>query len=231
MVLDDALDCHHDPHLKVVASGADSLKREVTLPTAPNFRLPQLSLKNARCLTASVILLGAIFASVRSLANESCQALVLRNVSSTEAGSLRKTGQRLNDVTAYRINRRTFADEFCEHHGDCFPIHIVEAHRRVQTLKLLNCEINKSDRSIGARYVVFGTELVRTSLSPVQLRIRNLRDRLLSLGFCGRCSNELATEFIRRPQSQCSTLIGDALKGQQSAFYDLNRGGCFAHSK
>jgi hypothetical protein len=225
------MDCHHGPQLKVVASGGNNLKNRVTLGNVSIFLLPQLRVKGAGLPMASVLILGAIFASARSLANESCQALVLRNVSSTEAGSLHRTGQRLNDVTAYRINRRTFADEFCEHHGDCFPVHIVEAHRRVQTLKLLNCEINKSDRSIGARYVVYGTELARTSLTPVEIRIRNLRDRLLSLGFCGRCSNELATEFIRRPQSQCSTLIGDALKGQQRAFYDLNRGGCFPHSK
>jgi hypothetical protein len=172
---------------------------------------------------ATALFFGLI---VSGYADDACQAVMLQSVPSTETGTIRGQGEHLNAVSIYRINRKTFADEFCEHGGDCYPAHVTAEGRRFETAKLLNCSIDPDNRSVGERYVVYGTELNRRSMTPIQLRTYDISDRLQALGFCDSCSSGLARVYVHHPRSRCATIIRSALEGSKPALSTLDRGAC-----
>jgi hypothetical protein len=159
-------------------------------------------------------------------ADDACQAVMLQSAPAIETGIIRERGEHLNAVSAYRFNRDTLNDEFCENGGGCYPVHETADGRRFETAKLLNCSINKDDRSVDDRYVVYGTELNRSSMTPKQLRTYDIRDRLRALGFCGLCSSDMAHEYVHLPRSRCTSIIRSALEGSKAALSTLDRGTC-----
>src|SRR5215467_12966699 len=115
-----------------------------------------------------------------SLAADICKAVALRDVPSLDDANsiVFKRGDYDTAITQYRVDKKSGQTSFCSHGGGCYPTHIVENGNRVEVLRLTNCKIGKRDTFDMPDEVIYDVEVIRANISPTELRIDDLENKL-----------------------------------------------------
>ena len=72
----------------------------------------------------------------------SCQAVALAAVAAEEdPGSVLKPGDTDDEITGYRVSKKTGAGRFCSHGGYCYPRFMTVDGQQKEVLRLRNCAI------------------------------------------------------------------------------------------
>jgi len=165
--------------------------------------------------TSLVILLAALLASTAANATDNiCEAIALHSTAKTDDFPYPlKTGEVIDAITQYNVNRKTGAASFCSHGGGCYP---------AEALHLTNCTIDKSKpQSVDETEVSYGLDLIRSKVPLEVLRQHDVELRLLDLGMCNACADNAAAFYVKMPASRCATLVRQALEGNPIAVNKL----------
>jgi hypothetical protein len=175
------------------------------------------------CLGFVIILSVLINVSMSFDANAAdiCEAVALRDVApigDTKYGL--KQGERDTAITQFNVDKKTGESSFCSHGGSCFPTHVDEGGRKVQVLRLTNCEVGALSYQ-DAEQFSYSVDVIRSKVSPTRLRIEDVDNRLLELGLCSACASNVANLYIMKPASRCGKLAKLALEGNPTALKEL----------
>jgi hypothetical protein len=153
-----------------------------------------------------------------------CNAIALYDVPSLDSpNSIIKAGDYDTDITVYQVNKKTGEGSFCSHGGYCYPTHIIKDGARVEALKLTNCKLGNLYASADAEELSYDVEVIRSRVTPTELKIADLANRLLELGVCDACATNIAVLYVKKPASRCSRLTKSALEGNPNALYKLRQ--------
>lgn len=166
-----------------------------------------------------VAVLAAALLSVNARAADICAAVALRDVPAIEdSSSILKKGQLDTAITEYRVNKRTGETSFCSHGGYCYPIRIQVGGDLLEALRLTNCRVADNLPAFDeGTYLVYEVEPIRTKIPPALLRYDDLDNRLLAMGLCSACADNIAQYYLKQPNSQCAKLARSALEGNPEA--------------
>jgi hypothetical protein len=150
-----------------------------------------------------------------------CQATVLSDVQAVEApASVLKRGSVYKAISQYNINKKTGTATMCSHGGLCYPAQIIEGGKEVETLRLTNCKIGKSDYQDDDE-IFYGLVLDRSKVAPGELRRMDIDDKLLQLGLCNACADNATELYLKTPASRCARLVKRVLEGNSQALNAL----------
>jgi hypothetical protein len=170
-------------------------------------------------------LLLLTFSASASNSADSCHAVALRAVPAFEnPTSVLKKGELDTAITQYRVNKKTGEGSFCSHGGYCYPSRVMENGISVEALKLTNCQIGKRDDFDDPDDIFYAVDVVRSKLSPMELKRDDVDNRLLDLGLCSACASNAAQHYVLEPQSQCARLVKEVLEGNPQALETLSSG-------
>lgn len=96
-------------------------------------------------------------------------------------------------------------------------------------LKMTNCKpdaINPSFDSIN-KEIEYDVDVDRSRNSKDALRKGDVENRLLELGLCSACADNVAQYYTQKPDSQCGQLARSALEGDPDAKAALQQGPSF----
>ena len=164
-------------------------------------------------------MLGASLFPIGVQAADICTAVALRDVPAIEhSSSILKKGQFDTAITQYRVNKRTGETSFCSHGGYCYPIRIQVGGDLLEALRLTNCQVVDSRPAFDeGEYLDYEVEPVRTKVPPALLRYDDLDNKLLAMGLCSACADNVAQYYLKQPNSQCAKLARSALEGNPEA--------------
>jgi hypothetical protein len=154
----------------------------------------------------------AIVGSGSARAADICKAVALHDVPAVGNPSwILKRGAFDTAITGYHVNRQTGERTFCSHGGSCYP---------TESLRLTNCKV-------GAHYETYDNEdiydvdVIRSAVSPRQLKMDDVDNRMLELGLCSACAGNAAYFYVNRPASNCARIIREALENNPNAIRAL----------
>ena len=152
-----------------------------------------------------------------TLADDICEATALRDVPAigVPGSSIRKGGKE-GSITQFRVNKRTGETSYCSHGGYCYPTHVSVGDDLLLALKMTNCK--PSSQSYAANsyepdLVTYGVDVIRSRIPPGDLRREDIKNRLLTMGLCSGCADNVAQYYTAAPKSQCAELARSALEG------------------
>ncbi len=155
-------------------------------------------------------------------AGDLCRAVALRDVGSDGSPSyVLQKGDYDEAITQYNVNKRTGEAQFCSHGGSCYPTRVLTKQGSADTLRLLNCVVDRSHPYDDGQQLSYGLTVIRSAVPAAQLRKSDIEDRLGQLGLCTACADNVAQWYVQRPQSQCGTLARRALEGDPIAAKQL----------
>lgn len=163
--------------------------------------------------------LGVSLFSGGAQAADICAALALRDVPAIEdSGAILKKGQLDTGITQYRVDKRSGETSFCSHGGYCYPIRIRVGEDILEALKLTNCQVadNRPPFDDG-EYLDYEVEPIRTKIAPALLRYDDLDNKLLAMGLCSACADNVAQYYLKQPNSRCAKVARSALEGNPEA--------------
>jgi hypothetical protein len=164
-----------------------------------------------RMKTSFVIITAALLASTAANATDSiCEAIVSHSTAKTDDYSYPlKTGQIIDAITQYNLNKKTGKASFCSHGGGCYP---------AEALRLTNCTINKTKPQFADETEIsYGLDLIRSKIPPEVLRQNDVELKLLDIGMCNACADNAAAFYVKMPASRCAALVRQALEGNPTA--------------
>ncbi len=173
-------------------------------------------------LVAMFMLLYCALCAGAAQAMDICKAAVLANVPSlgNPSSIVFRKGETMDAITQYNIDKATGETSFCAHGGSCCPTHVILSGKKVEALKLLNCTIGGvawEDEDTISRSVNVDRE--RNSVDD--LKRYDLENKLLEMGLCTACADNVATYFLTKPDSRCAKLAKKALQGNANALKQL----------
>jgi len=154
-----------------------------------------------------------------------CTAIALRDVPAVqEPSAVLKKGQIDDAITQYRVNKRTGRTFFCSHGGYCYPTHIEVGGDLLEALKLTNCRV--ADKPEPPVYregpdITYSVEPIRSKIPRALLKYDDLDNKLLEMGLCSACADNVAQYYLKQPSSQCAKLAKSALEGDPEALRTL----------
>ena len=168
---------------------------------------------------AFVAVLGASLFSMGAQAADICTAVALRDVPALEnRSSILKKGQLDTAITQYRVNKRTGETSFCSHGGYCYPSRIQIGGDLLAALRLTNCQVADDHPPFDeGEYLDYEVEPIRIKVPPALLRYDDLDNKLLAMGLCSACADNVAQYYPKQPNSQCAKLARSALEGNPEA--------------
>jgi hypothetical protein len=95
--------------------------------------------------------------------------------------------------------------------GYCYP---------ASALRLTNCRIGHN-RDRFEDEDSYGLDVVRSAVSPHQLKIDDVDNRMLELGLCSACAGNAAYFYVNRPASRCAQIVRNALENDPGAISAL----------
>jgi hypothetical protein len=119
-------------------------------------------------------------------------------------------------ITQYRVNKQTGVTVFCSHGGYCYPTHVWINGQKVEALRLVNCQVGKKNYE-DADDEFHSVDVVRSLNSPAALRRDDVNNKLLEMGLCSACADNVAEWYVSRPNSPCAQLTLKALEGDPAA--------------
>lgn len=173
-------------------------------------------------LGAMFLLLFFVLCTGTAQAMDLCKAAVLVDVPSFGSPSsiVFRKGETMDAITQYNVEKATGETSFCAHGGSCCPTHVTLNGKKVEALKLLNCTIGSvawEDEDTISRSV----NVDRENNSAADLRRYDLENKLLEMGLCTACADNVATYFMTKPDSHCARLARKALQGNTNAVQQL----------
>jgi hypothetical protein len=152
-----------------------------------------------------------------------CEAEVLRKVAAVEnPDSILQRGDVLSEVTQYNENKRTGVGTFCSHGSFCYPRYVSVDGEQFEALRLTNCTVGEADIDYANPDEIFYPMVVdRSRVSASDLREDDVENKLLALGLCNVCANNVAELYIKAPASRCTKLVKQALDGNSEAIETL----------
>ena len=164
-----------------------------------------------------------LLAAGQGRAADICEATALRDVPSLEnPDSVLKKGAVQESITFFRVNKKTGETSFCSHGGYCYPTHTMVGGGKFQALKMTNCSVMaQGSEGLGDEFVYYGVLPVRSKIEPKKLRTDDLDNKLLAMGLCTSCADNIAQYYLNKPQSDCAVLAKDALEGNPDALAHL----------
>lgn len=157
------------------------------------------------------------------LSADLCEAEVLRTVAAVEnPDSILQRGDVLSAITQYDENKQTGMGTFCSHGGFCYPRYVTVDGEQLEALHLTNCTIGVTNADYSdPNEVFYPVEVDRTKVSASDLREDDVENKLLAMGLCNACANNVAELYIKAPSSHCSELVKQALAGNAEAIETL----------
>jgi len=173
-----------------------------------------------------ILLLALLFVPpLAARAADVCKAIALRDVPALEnSASILKEGELDTAITQYRVNKKTGEALFCSHGGYCYPTHVQENGNKIEALKLTNCQVGKRDGFDDPDEIYYSVDVIRSKLSPAELKRDDVDNRLLELGLCSACASNAAQLYVFQPQSPCARLVKEVLEGNPDALKILSGG-------
>lgn len=165
--------------------------------------------------TSSAVLIVALFTSTVANATDSiCTAIALHSTTKTDDYPYPlKTGEVIDAITQYNLNKKTGKASFCSHGGGCYP---------AEALRLTNCTVDKSKpQFIDEAEISYGLDLTRSKVPPDVLRQHDVELKLLDLGMCNARADNAAAFYVKMPASRCAALVRRALEGDPTAVNKL----------
>jgi hypothetical protein len=167
------------------------------------------------------LVLAALGLCGPATAADLCGALAMRDVAAMEnASSVIPRGSYQEGITQYRVNNDTKTATFCSHGGYCYPVHVWVNGKKEEALRLVNCKIGEAASKYGNE-VIYSVEVVRSLNSSALLRRDDLVNKLLGMGLCGACADNVAQWYTQRPDSPCAKLTLRTLEGDPAALSTL----------
>lgn len=165
-------------------------------------------------LIRAFLLAAAILTACPAHAEDSCKALVLRDVAAVEnPTSFLKRGSYYDVITQYRVNRKTGLAIFCSHGGYCYP---------AKAMRLTNCKVGKAEPTDNSDAdIYYDVDIIRSKWSPADLRLEDLTNKLIEMGLCNACAQNVAHLYFAKPSSKCALLTKKAVEGDQVALSKL----------
>jgi hypothetical protein len=172
-----------------------------------------------RMICTAALLLASALPSAR--AADICRAIVLHDVAAKEnAHAILRRGAYDRAITQYSVDRNGIAS-FCSHGGYCYPTHVVEGGRKIEALRLTNCRITTRKAFEDEDETAYELDVIRSAVTPTELKVDDLDNRLIGLGLCSACANNAAWLSVHKPKSRCAQLTRKALAGNPAALADL----------
>ena len=158
-------------------------------------------------------------------ADDICAARALRDVPAMEdPSSILHRGQTDEAITAFRVNGKTGETSYCSHGGYCYPTHVHVGDDLLLALKMTNC---KPSAAAGATdsgepdLITYGVDVIRSRIPSGQMRREDVKNRLLTMGLCSACADNVAQYYTAASKSRCAELARAALEGNPDAVAGL----------
>ena len=148
-----------------------------------------------------------------------CKGTALRDFANDGGGYTFKRGERIEAITQYVVRGR--GDSYCSHGGGCYPAHVVVGGRRVPTLALTNCSVDRHNPERAGGETMYPLVVDPRRNTAFDLKYDRTDNALLDLGLCSACASNAAYAYVRRPRSTCGRTVGMALAGNKRARRDL----------
>ena len=156
-----------------------------------------------------------------SLSADLCEAIALRDIAAIESpDSVLQRGEHDTAITQYRLNKLTGMTSFCSHGGYCYPTHVYIKGKKIEALRLTNCKIGKPSDSDDEE-VTYSVDVVRIKNNSAKLRKDDLENKLLDMGLCNACADNVAEFYLKKPKSSCGKLAKQAIEGNPDAIEKL----------
>lgn len=158
------------------------------------------------------------------MAADLCRAIALRDVPAIgNPTSILSRGGFDTAITGYYVNKKTGMASFCSHGGNCYPTHVTVGGRKVEALRLTNCKIGNPSPSPydDPDEISYDVDVIRSKNSPAELQYDDLDNRLLEMGLCSACASNVASLYLKNPNSRCGQLTRKALEGNPVALEKL----------
>ena len=177
--------------------------------------------KSRRPSLAAALVAACCLWSSPSLADDICEATALRDVAAIESpGSIIHKGGKDEAITQFRVNKRTGETSYCSHGGYCYPTHVRVGDDLLLALKMTNCKPSAqayAADSYEPDIVTYGVDVIRARIPADQMRREDVKNRLLNMGLCSACADNVAQYYTAAPKSQCAELARSALEGNPEA--------------
>ena len=92
---------------------------------------------------------------------------------------------------------------------------------KVEALRLMNCAVNRTRGEAAAEMMIYPVDVIRSKVSPAELRRDDLDNKLLEMGLCSACASNAAELYLKKPESRCAKLTKRALEGNPDAIKTL----------
>ena len=150
-------------------------------------------------------------------ADDICEATALRDVPAIGVkNSFIRRGSKDEAITEFRVNKKTGRTSYCSHGGYCYPTHVQVGDNLLLALKMTNCKPSTeayNEDGIEPDEIVYGVEVIRSVIPKDQMRREDVKNRLLEIGLCSACADNVAQYYTAEPKSQCAQLARSALEG------------------
>ena len=158
-----------------------------------------------------------LFLAGNVLAADLCEAIALRDVPAIESpDSILQKGENLTAITQYRENKNTKLASFCSHGGYCYPRYVYINGEKIESLQLTNCKIGEAVDS-DEEDIFYSVDVERKKNKATDLKKDDLENKLLEMGLCNACADNVAQFYIQQPSSECAKLTKEALEGNPEA--------------
>jgi hypothetical protein len=149
-------------------------------------------------------------------ADDICEATAVRDVPAIESPtSIIRKGGTDEAITQFRVNKKTGRTSYCSHGGYCYPTHVQVGDDLLLALKMTNCKPSahayNDDR--GSDEIIYDVDVIRSVIPKDKMRREDVKNRLLDMGLCSACADNIAQYYTVQPKSQCAQLARSALEG------------------
>lgn len=165
--------------------------------------------------------------SLVARADDICEATAVRDVPAIESPtSIIRKGGTDEAITQFRVNKTTGRTSYCSHGGYCYPTHVQVGDDLLLALKMTNCKpsSNAYDDDGSSAEIIYGVDVIRSLIPKDKMRREDVKNRLLQMGLCSACADNVAQYYTVQPKSQCAQLAQSALEGNPESTHKLLEG-------
>ena len=174
-------------------------------------------------LLVMVLACAGLAGASPAIAADLCKAVALRDVAAVEApDAMISKGSTIEAIAQYVIEKGRGLKKFCQHGGYCYPAEVTIDGKKSLALKLTNCRVGQKATEDGDE-VFYEVVVDRDKNGAEDLRIDDLDNRLREMGLCSACAGNVATFYVKQPESRCAQLARKALEGNSAATAELQR--------
>ena len=178
-------------------------------------------MSNSRSALVALLIAASCMGTFPAFADDICEATALRDVAAIESPtSVIRKGGKDGAITQFRVNKRSGETSYCSHGGYCYPTHVRVGDDLLLALKMTNCK--PSSKTYGTAFsdpdfLIYEVDVIRSRIPANAMRREDVKNRLLTMGLCSACADNVAQYYTAAPRSQCAELARSALEGNPEA--------------